>query len=71
MPKYIKAKKEEIEYGDVLFVLLDPITYHFEPVTILASRVNEVYHVEYLNIDAEDTDFPLSQLWKEDVIIID
>jgi hypothetical protein len=71
MPKYIKAKKEQIEYGDTLFVLLDPITYHFEPVTILASINNDIYHVEYLNIDAEDTDFPLSELWKEDVLIVD
>lgn len=71
MPKYVKARKEEIKNGDILFVLLDAITYHFEPVIILTPQRNDVFHVEYLNIDAEDTDVPLSQLWKEDVLIID
>jgi len=71
MRKYIRAKKEEIDNGDVLFVLSDPVTYHFEPVIILTFQNNEVFHVEYLNIDAEDTDFPLSQLWQQDIIIID
>lgn len=69
MPKYIRAKKEEVEIGDILFVLLDPITQHFEPVIILTNHwKNEIYHVEYLNLDIEDTDLLLSNLWIADVL---
>ncbi len=72
MPKYIKVKKEEIKIGDKLFVLLDPITQHFEPVIILAPYTdNNTFHVEYLNVDAEDTNLPISNLWKEDILILD
>ena len=72
MPKYIKVKKDEVEIGDKLFVLLDPITQHFEPVIILASYADgNNFHVEYINVDAEDTDFPILNLWKEDILILD
>ncbi|HUH19687.1 hypothetical protein [Albibacterium sp.] len=72
MPKYIKVKEEEVGIGDKLFVLLDPITQHFEPVIILAPYADsKTFHVEYVNVDAEDTDFPISNLWKEDILILD
>ncbi len=48
MPKYVRVQKEEIKIGDKLFVLLDPITQHFEPVIILTSQMNnEIFHVEF------------------------